>query len=288
MRDASPALVAHLNALRADRDAQAVAADCFTFGLRTGLTLAYTNADVPITLNGVTFAADSVLVDGLRFRCEAGLSVDQQQIRIAARASDTIGGVPFLQAIRNGLLDGASVKRERAFLTSWSDPPVGSVVLFKGRVGSIDSVGRASAQITVNSDLILLDVDMPRNLYAPSCQHVLYDSGCSLVKNVFGSTGAVEAGSTSLIVKWSGAAPRYAQGTLTFTSGANTGATANIKGAASGSLALAYPLASAPAVGDSFVVYQGCDHTRATCQSRFNNLANFRGFPFVPSPTTAL
>jgi hypothetical protein len=36
------------------------------------------------------------------------------------------------------------------------------------------------------------------------------------------------------------------------------------------------------------VVYKGCDKTTATCAGRFNNLANFRGYPFVPPPELAM
>ncbi|MBE7190375.1 phage BR0599 family protein, partial [Jatrophihabitans endophyticus] len=54
------------------------------------------------------------------------------------------------------------------------------------------------------------------------------------------------------------------------------------------SLALAYPLTAAPAAGDAFTVYQGCDHRLATCQTQFANQANFRGFPFIPPPTLAI
>jgi len=49
-----------------------------------------------------------------------------------------------------------------------------------------------------------------------------------------------------------------------------------------------YPLPFAPAFGDAFTVYAGCDRTLATCQGRFNNKANFRGFPFVPPAETAV
>ena len=48
-----------------------------------------------------------------------------------------------------------------------------------------------------------------------------------------------------------------------------------------------YPLPFAPMTGDAFTVYAGCDHTQGTCQNRFNNLANFRGFPYVPPPQMA-
>jgi uncharacterized phage protein (TIGR02218 family) len=159
--------------------------------------------------------------------------------------------------------------------------------LFKGRVGIVDSVGRTSAQITVNSDLVLLDVDMPRNLYAPNCQHVLYDSGCGLIKSAHGASGVAGAASTPVRINWSGSNNTYAQGTITFSSGLNTGATANVKDADSGALYLSYPLPSAPAEGDAFTVYQGCDHTQATCKSKFNNAGNFRGFPYIPPPTYA-
>jgi uncharacterized phage protein (TIGR02218 family) len=293
MRAATSALVNYINMLRAEPDAQAIVADCYTFTLLTGLILTYTNADVPVTLNGYVYAANSILVDGLKFKCAAGLEVDQQQITVSARATDTVGGVPLLQALRNGVFDGCEIQRERAFLNSWAPAdtanPIGSVILFKGRIGTVDNVGRTSAQITVNSDLVLLDLQMPRNIYAPACQHVLYDSGCTLIKSAFGTAGTVGAGSTGSVVNWSGASTNFNQGTLTFSSGINAGVTANVKSAIAGvSLDLSYPLLNAPSAGDAFTVYFGCDHTMATCGSpKFNNLANFRGFPFIPPATYA-
>ena len=287
MRAASPALVAFLATLQAQHDAPVLMADCFTLNLRTGAILTYTSADVPVVLNGATFLANSILVDGLQYKCSVGLDVDKQKITILARQTDTIGGIPFLQAIRNGVLDGCEIQRDRAFLSAWGTTPTGSVTLFKGRVSTVDSVGRTTAQITVASDLVLLDIDMPRNLYGPTCNHVLFDSGCGLVKNAWGAAGTVGSGATAILLPWTGASTAYAQGTITFTSGINTGATANIKSASMAALTLSYPLPNVPAQGDSFTAYQGCDHTMATCRAKFNNAANFRGFPFVPVPETA-
>ena len=287
MRSATPALIAYLAALRAGHDAPVLMADCFTLTLRTGTVLTTTNADVPVVLNGATYLANSILIDGLQYKCAVGLDVDKQKVTISARPTDTIGGIPFLQAIRNGLLDGCAVQRDRAFLTAWGAAPVGSVTLFKGRVSTVDGVGRTTAEITVASDLVLLDIDMPRNLYQPACNHVLFDSGCGLVKNAFGAAGTIGPGAGATLVPWASSSAAYAQGTLTFTSGANTGVTANIKGANAAALTLSYPLPSVPAAGDGFTAYQGCDHTLATCRAKFNNGANFRGFPFVPVPETA-
>jgi uncharacterized phage protein (TIGR02218 family) len=73
-----------------------------------------------------------------------------------------------------------------------------------------------------------------------------------------------------------------------FTSGANAIVRATVKAVTpSAALGLMYPLPSQPSTGDAFTVYQGCDHTPETCQSQFNNLANFRGFPYVPPPQIA-
>ena len=287
MRTASPELVSYLDTLRAEPDAQVLMADCFTFTLRSGLVLTFTNADRSIPLNGYIYAANSVLVDGLKFKCSVGLDVDQQQITLIARPMDTLGGTAFLIAIRNGAFDGCEVQRDRAFLPSWTSAPIGAVTLFKGRVATVDQVGRTTAEITVNSDLTLLDLDMPRNLYQPACLHRLYDSGCGLVKNAFGASGIVGTSSTYATINWPGASSVYAQGTILFSSGANAGTSANIKSASVSALTLSYPLQILPAPGDVFTVYQGCDHTKATCQSKFNNLSNFRGFPFVPVPESA-
>jgi uncharacterized phage protein (TIGR02218 family) len=289
MKTATTALINFLNAARQAPDSPIAFADCFTFTLaQTGLALTYANVDQNVVYNGVTYSASGPLVAGLKYRCAAGLDVDKQQITIAARPTDLVAGAAFLNALRAGAFDGASFQRQRVFMAALGDTPVGGVILFQGRISTVDQVGRTSAKVTVASDLIILDYDMPKNLYSATCVHVLYDSGCALVKNAFGTNGTVGAGSSASLINFSGALAAHQQGSITFTSGANEDIAATVKIAAPGvSLALAYPLPSAPATGDAFTVYQGCDHTPATCQNQFNNLVNFRGFPFVPPPQIA-
>jgi uncharacterized phage protein (TIGR02218 family) len=291
MKPASPALITYLNSIRASNDATLLMADAFTFTLRSGTVLRYTNVDVSFTYGGNTFIANSVLVDGLKYKASIGLEVDQQQITVAACASDTIaGGAPFLQALRDGAFDGCEIERDRVFFSDRiGGTAIGSVVVFKGRLGVIDEIGRTSAKLTVNSDLILLDIDMPRNIYQPTCLHTLYDSGCTLSKSAYGTSGGCGAGSTASIINWAGASANFVQGSITFTSGVNAGVTATVGSAVvSVSLMLLYPLESVPAAGDGFTVYYGCDHTPGTCKTKFNNLANFRGFPYVPPPQMAV
>ena len=181
MKSASPALVAFLNAARANPDAPIAFADCFTFTLATGTILAYANVDQPVVYNGLTFRADGPLVQGLKYKASVGLEVDKQQITIAARPTDLVAGSPFLNALRDGAFDGAIVQRDRVFMSALGQAPIGGVTLFHGRVSTVDQVGRTSATITVASDLVVLDYDMPRNLYSPTCLHTLYDAGCGVI-----------------------------------------------------------------------------------------------------------
>jgi uncharacterized phage protein (TIGR02218 family) len=45
---------------------------------------------------------------------------------------------------------------------------------------------------------------------------------------------------------------------------------------------LAQAMPYAIQVGNSFQIVAGCDKTHQTCISKFNNIINFRGEPFVP------
>jgi uncharacterized phage protein (TIGR02218 family) len=288
MKSANSAVLAAIDSARAALDAPIVFADCFTFILATGTALTWTNVDLPVVYNGATFSATGPLVQGLKFKASVGLEVDKQQITISARPTDIISGNPALQTIREGAFDGANVQRDRVFLTAIGGTVIGGVTMFHGRVSTVDNVGRTSAQITVASDLVILDYDMPRNLFSPTCVHTLYDSGCGVIRGTYAVNGAAGISSTDAVIETSLAVAQHAQGSIVFTSGANANVRATVKSVFAGvSLTLMYPLPETPAAGDAFTVYFGCDHTRGTCQNRFANLTNFRGFPFVPPPQIA-
>lgn len=296
MKPVTSALLAYLNALRPTGDAALYMADCFTITLGSGSianiaagqVLAYTNFDVPVALNGKTYLANSVQIDGLKYKSSIGVNVDEQTITLSAYPTMTIGGAPFLAAIQQGLLDGAEIQRDRAFFTSVSGAvplvPLGSILLFKGRVTKIDSIGRTTAQIKVASDLTLLTIDMPRRLLQPNCVHALYDSGCTLARAAFTFSGSLGSGSSAIALNWAAATSNFQQGSIIFTSGANDGVVSTIKTATSGALTLAYPLPTPPTAGDAFTATWGCDHTLPTCTAKFANEANFLGFPYVPPP----
>jgi uncharacterized phage protein (TIGR02218 family) len=288
MKATAPAVEALLAAAMASPDAQVLFAECFTFITTTGTQYTWTTVDYDVSFNGAVFSAKGPLVSGLKYKGSVGLEVDKQQITIAARPTDTINGAPFIVALRDGAFDGAPIFRDRVFLTGPIGAVVGGVRLFQGRVSTVDNVGRTQATLTVASDLVILDYEMPKNLFSPTCLHVLYDAGCGIIRGTFSINGTVGAGSNSSTINFLGARAGDAQGSLVFTSGANANVRATVKSVAVGSAYnLMYPLPFAPAPGDAFNVAFGCDHTQGTCQGKFNNLINFRGFPYVPPPQLA-
>jgi uncharacterized phage protein (TIGR02218 family) len=285
------------------------------------------------------FLANSIRIQGLKSSQKIGLDVDEQDVTVYCltppifRQSDAaidsgvlnagklgtmvlsggpytgpsfgpsqelIEGVPFLWACMQGLLDYATLTRETAFLPAWGSPAIGSVVRFYGEIGPIDKVGYSEVQIKVKSMLGRLDTPFPRNIYQPTCRHVLFDGGCALNKSSFQTNGTVGASSTQAVINWSSGKIDgfFNLGTLTFTSGVLNGVSIGIKASDSATLTLEDLLPVAPNSGDTFHAYQGCDHTSGLdadgnvisgnhgCAS-FNNLAHFGGFPRVPAPITA-
>jgi uncharacterized phage protein (TIGR02218 family) len=202
-------------------------------------------------------------------------------------------------------LDGAELELDRAFFAPPSSkvfPPVtvptatGVVVLFVGRVAEIDA-GRSLATINVNSHLELLNQNLPRNLYQPGCVNTLGDASCGVNLAGYGVFSTVSVSFSSIAFESTGIPQQapgfYTLGKVTFTSGILSGLSRSIKASAQSGgvteLVLTTPLPVAPAVGDGFISFPGCDKSLGPngCP-KFNNIANFRGFPFVPVPETAV
>ena len=187
MKSASPALATLLAT-----SIELPFADCFTFTTLEGDTYYWTNFDTRV-YDDACYVANSVRVQGLKFKQTAGVDIDEQSVTVIAdQALDAVRGVPFLTALQGGYFDKATVTRRRAFFdpeTNWPPDPLtgavssGSILLFKGRVTNLISVGRTTASFNVKSDLVQLDQDFPRNFWQASCVHTLYGSGCTLNRN---------------------------------------------------------------------------------------------------------
>ena len=74
----------------------------------------------------------------------------------------------------------------------------------------------------------------------------------------------------------------FTYGTLTWLTGANAGYKMDVRKFSPGTVTLSLPMTHPIAIGDTFSITAGCDHTAATCQQRFSNFVNFRGEPHIP------
>jgi uncharacterized phage protein (TIGR02218 family) len=276
---------------------QFFAADLYTFTLIGGGVLRYCSGDRDITAGGRLFTSQGPRLDrkDTKAKChwKIGIAVDTLVFDVMPQASDLVNGQPFLAACVQGAFDGAELQLERAFMASYGDTSTGTVILFVGRVAEIDP-GRAIATFTINSHLELLNTQLPRNLWQPGCVNSLGDASCGVDLASFGIGGsAASASSASVIAATLVQATGYFdQGKLAFTSGANAGLTRSVKSWVAGSpgvIALLAPFPNAPAAGDAFTIYPGCDKTLGPngC-AKFANTARFKGYPFIPTSETAV
>lgn len=283
MKNLSPTLQAFLQANRSY-----LMADLYTITLASGQALRWVDHDRDVTANGWTHSCSAAVLTRGRIRWVIGVEVDTLDLTIAPAASTLVGGQPLLAAAVAGAFDGAQLMLERAFLDA-SLSVVGTVIMFVGRFADV-TVGRTAMSVRVNSPLEALAIKLPKNVYQTGCIHTLYDAGCGTSRAAQARAGTVAAGSSasSVLCGLTQAAGFFDRGYLEFTAGAMLGVRRTIKRSVPGSLVLLLPLPSVPAVGDAFSAYPGCDKSIATCSTKFANLANFRGYPFVPSPETAI
>lgn len=274
-------------------------ADLFKFTLANGTVLYYTSYDGDLVVNGHTYMG--VATDGVPYltrgqtRSLIGVEVDTLQVNFLVNSGVTINSIPVAQFAQQGGFDGATLELDRCFMNP-ATPGVttpGYLILFVGQVAEAECT-RSGVMLNVNSTLQLLNVQLPRNLYQAGCVHALFDPGCALVRASYGSTNAVvAAGSTTTVINNTLTVPlggKFAQGKVLFTSGVNSGLSRTIKSYATGVITLAFPLPVVCGNGDTFTAYPGCDKQQATCKTfqvapnsaPNGNLANFRGFPYIP------
>lgn len=285
---------------------QVLTAELYTIMLQSGTSSYFCSLDIPITIDANVYVANSLRFEGLKFKIAVGWQVDEQDLRIDALPGDTngAGGATFLAGLTQGLLDGATIIRQRAYWAvntgipalDFLQTPLGVITLFTGLVSNISKIGRTSVEMKLKSPMKYLDMDMPRRSYGSACPWTLYDlNTCKIVRATYTQSFTVVSADATVIVVSSispatGAdgVPYFQQGRLLFTSGDNNGFQTLVGTNDSVSFILQYPMTVIPNVGDTFTVSAGCTKTANTCLAKFANLNNFGGFPRVPPVFTSL
>lgn len=285
MRAASGKLIALLDAN------QFVMADLYSITTIQNDIYRYTNYDFDLIVAGDVYSSSGPIISRDGITLSLGVEVDNLSITIDVADEQTFESLRIVQAFHNGQMDGARFRLERIFIdaNTPTDTSAGTIKLFEGRIIEPE-FDRNTIHASVASDLDELNVQMPRNLYQPSCSNTLFDHACGLNRENYALETTIAAGTTASRILCDINQPQgwFTQGVIEFLEGGNKGLKRTIRLHELDVLLLTLPLLEDPEVGQRIKVYPGCDKRLETCQNRFNNFARFRGAPFIPIPETSV
>ncbi|WP_291996732.1 DUF2163 domain-containing protein [Candidatus Accumulibacter sp. ACC012] len=197
-------------------------------------------------------------------------------------------------AVGSGLFDGA---RCYVFATSWAAPVEDQEPVVAGLFGKATLLDHRF-QIGGVSLIDALNQTVGQT-YGAQCPKLFCGTeyagcGVSLAANtVTGTLTSVTSASVFTSAARTEADDTFGAGTIQFTSGPNTGLKAlEIKSFAGGVITTFEPFYTLPVAGNAYSMVRGCRKRLSDCQARWNgsgivsNVANFGGFPWIPTGST--
>lgn len=159
-----------------------------------------------------------------------------------------------------------------------------SILLWEGRVvGASYKLAGAQCVLRAITSEAAFSRTIPRFKFQGLCNHVLFDTGCQVVKVDFTYEGPVigEVGNTITVNGLSATVGvDFAPGGYV---ARQDGTDFRLILSQAGDV-LTLPLPFEQSVfGATVDVVAGCDHTTTECVTKFNNIINYGGFPYVPS-----
>ena len=259
---------------------------CWRLTRNDGAVFGFTDHDRPLTFDGTTFEPESGFTAS-EIRSGSDLSVDAQEAE-GVLTSTTITETDIL----DGRWDNATVEIWRV---NWADT-ASRALLRRGAIGQVRR-GRLHFVAEMRSLAHVLGQTIGRTFQA-SCDAALGDTRCGVdlnaaafkasgtVVSLSGDRGFAVSGLSGFSEGW------FALGTLHWLTGANTGRKAEVLSHALAGSDVIITLLEAPVrpieIGNTFDIFAGCDKRFETCQAKFANAVNFRGFPHIPGQDTII
>jgi uncharacterized phage protein (TIGR02218 family) len=253
---------------------------CWRLTRRDATRLGFNDHDRDVTFDGTTFEAAAGFTAS-EMRDSVGLSVDNLEVT-SALSSDRLDEADLAA----GIYDDARVE---IFRVNWALPEQRVLM----RTGSLGEVRRAGLDFTAEVRGLSHYLQQPKGrLYQFTCDADLGDGRCNvlLTDPLYRGEGAIIATTSDRRFTVSGlddfADDWFSHGLLTFASGAASGQAIEVrthsKVVGTVTIELWAPARGPLAPGQTFFVTAGCDKHFSTCQAKFANVANFRGFPHMP------
>jgi uncharacterized phage protein (TIGR02218 family) len=243
---------------------------------RDGLVFGFTDCDRALTYGGVTYEPATGFIASA-INTSAALNVDNLDVD-GFFSSEAITEADILA----GVWDNAEI---RVYLCNWADLSQGVMMLRRGWLGQVKT-GRGIFTTELRGLMQKLQ-QSTGELYSPTCRASLGDARCKMNLTAFTFTGLVATvvsrrKFTSLDLAQ--ADNYFEYGVVTWTAGANAGLSMEVKASLSAdqSVELQLPMPYDIAVGDTFSIVAGCDRNLETCKTKFANILNYRGEPFLP------
>lgn len=267
-------------------------AECYDLVLTDGTPYRLTSYDADVPLDGNTYA--SAALKRSKWSVTNSMQVPSMTVTLLTTTASFDGGLDFRSRAVQGFLDGASFTLTNVYIENDNNPVLpgdilGDILIFGGSVSTV-AISGPTAIIQVKGANNKLDQPVPRHVYQVGCKNTFCDPGCTLDRAAFTASFVVGASPTKSFIPWAtppGDPSLYALGTVTMTSGAAGGQAMTAESADATGLTLVFPLYNAPAPGDTFDAFEGCDKTQTRCASR-GNTQNGLWFPFVPPAETAV
>ena len=243
-----------------------------------------------------------------RIRQSAGLAIDTLDLTIegACLYDDTVRDYhiqTFSHHALEGLFDDAEVRIDRIVGAYPGDLSLGIIDNYwTGVVGEV-SPASLGVKLSCRGGLVRAQACvLPSIRLQASCNLALYSSACAVARATYAQDCVIDSASTTSIVvdtpTLTTELDYYAGGTIlwrerhtypppTYDGCPAAGRVTPIKavGGSDGQtlvFASAIPAADVPSAGMHCTLLPGCDKTHATCETRYNNLIHYRGYPHVP------
>lgn len=186
--------------------------------------------------------------------------------------------LPITDAFARGFVSDQADRQ--VSVTMWSEAAADDwAVAWRGRVVGASISGEV---VTLNCESVFTSMRRPglRARFTKGCRHALYGRGCGLDPDDFDTAGTVSdvAGAVVTVTGANAQADGWWVGGMLKTA---DGTARMIIGHAGNVLTLSRPIPGL-AASAAVLIYPGCDHARATCHAKFNNVANYGGFPWIP------
>lgn len=249
--------------------------EVYRFVLAAGDTFQYTSAEDEVTVGGFTYSPVPIS----RGRVVLNPEDVTQALEVELPSMD-----PFAQLYLSVVPGSrAELTIQRFHRDDTPTPELATV--FRGFVRSVSFVRDAHVAKVLCIPLAAGAArPIPRFTYQGLCNHVLYDARCQVddedaaykhvgtVTSVSGNDITV-AGVSGFGAGW------FDGGRVELGTG---GDFRSVQTSSGNVLTLMLPFSVDP-TGTNVVVRAGCDHSLATCKSKFDNVVNYGGFAFIPT-----